>query len=179
MIIINNSCAGGYLLRDLFKIEYNNPFIWCSMPVREIIKCINNFDKINWLNIEVKLYENRTFKVKCVNIIVDNCFTITYPHYIYKNIETKKEGINVFSKDIIEYAKEKYIKRVNRMLNSNEKVCFIIGGTWKDQIPPNDIMNYITNKNVLVLPLVNQNIKHDNYKFAKWIYETKLKDLQF
>ena len=87
MLIISNSCVGGFLYRDFYKVQYNNPFIWSSIPVEEMIKMINNFNNINWYNYKIILIEAKSVKKKYVRIIVDDKFYINFPHHIYINIE--------------------------------------------------------------------------------------------
>lgn len=181
MNIIGNSCASSYIVRDILHEQFNNPFVWCSMTPRDMIQIINNYDKINWKKYKVEFYKNNSFNCQCVNITVDDLFTIKYPHYVFRNCETKIQSVNVFSNDIIKFATEKYETRLDRMLENNEPPIFIVGGSWNDQIPPIDFMNYITNSKLKSNVIIGSNpsIKQDNYKFAKWIYEEKLKSLDF
>lgn len=180
MNLISNSCTGSYIVRDFYKKQFSNPFVWCSLTPRDMIQLINNYDNVNWTNFDVNLYKNTSFNTQCVAITVDNLFTIKYPHYVLSETDTQVVGINVFSKDILEFSKEKFKIRSERLNNINESPIFLIGGTWQDQRPPKDFMNYVAESkykhNVLLVD--NVNIQYDNYKFAKWVYDTKLKQLQ-
>ena len=164
MNIIGNSCASSYIVRDILTEQFNNPFVWCSVTEADIIYVVRNYNNIHWENIHVDLYDNHTFKTKNVKITVDNQIIIKYPHYCLSNQPTKVDGINVFSKDIIKWATDKYIKRVSRMLTAGHPF-YILGGTWEDQMMSlSTRYTYGNYTNVYILD--NQGIVHDNYLVA-------------
>lgn len=135
MNIIGNSCVSSYITRDLIHEQFNNPFTWCSVSEADILYVIKHYDKINWDNVQITLYNNFTFKIKCIKAIVDACIEIKYPHYCLSNSELTIKGINVYSKNIIDWAHEKYISRLERMKSAG-KPFFCLGGTWEDQKCP-------------------------------------------
>lgn len=164
MNIIGNSCASSYIVRDILKEQFTNPFVWCSVTEADILYTIQNYTTINWENFTVELYDNYTLRTKNVKIIVDNQLTIKYPHYCLSNSPIKVDGINVFAKDIISWTTDKYITRLNRM-KSAPKPFFILGGSWDDQmISKSTLYKYATANNVYILD--NKGIHHDNYKVA-------------
>lgn len=164
MNIIGNSCTSSYMVRDLFHEQFNNPFVWCSVSETDILYTINNYETINWLKFKTNLYSNDTFKIKCVEIIVDNRIKIKYPHYCLSNTNTKISGINVFSKDILDWATNKYTTRTNRMFLSG-KPFYILGGSWNDQVISQSFKKaYNSRRDILILEA--NNIQHDNYKLA-------------
>ena len=92
MNIIGNSCASSYVVRDFIKQQHTTPFVWCSCSEADIIYVIDNYDSINWNNFHTELYENKTFHIKNVRVIVDNKFIIKYPHYCLSTGKLKIDG---------------------------------------------------------------------------------------
>lgn len=164
MNIIGNSCASSYVVRDLLKEQFSNPFVWCSVTEADILYVMANYLSINWINIKCTLYDNQAFKIKNVKITVDDKIEIKYPHYCLSKGSTKVDRINVFSKDIIQWATDKYLDRVGRMLNSS-RPFYILGGSWDDQkMSLSSKYNLLNADNVYMLN--TDDIKHDNYKVA-------------
>ena len=128
MNIISNSCVGGFLMRDHFKQEYSNPFIWSYIDTKSFYNLIKNFDTLDWFNYELIKDDKWNF-----SLIIDNQVKVEYPHYHFdKNatVPTVEKGPlhrDVYYNRIWEYITEKYTNRVNRMLSSNEKPIFILG----------------------------------------------------
>lgn len=164
MNIIGNSCTASYIVRDLLKAPFNNPFVWCSVSEADILFTIEHFTNIQWDIIKTELYENKTFHTKNVKIVIDNRIEIKYPHYCLSNAPTKVDGINVFSKDIIEWAASKYHTRLNRMQSAGMPF-FILGGSWEDQqMSLSTQYKFKSANNIYILDTTA--IKHDNYKVA-------------
>lgn len=164
MNIIGNSCASSYIVRDLIKEQFNNPFVWCSVTEADMLYVMHHFTSIHWDAFEVSLYKNNTFNSKNVQIIVDNKITIKYPHYILSNKALCVNGINVFANNIIEWATAKYLTRLERMLASAPPF-FVLGGTWEDQcISRSTVFMHGDSPNIYILN--NGDVVHDNYKVA-------------
>lgn len=164
MNIIGNSCASSYVVRDLIKEQFSNPFVWCSVTEADIIYVIYNYDNINWNDFKIELYENKTFHVKNVKVIVNGKIEIKYPHYCLSKTDTKVDGINVFSKDIVNWVSSKYLERVNRMKLAG-RPFYILGGTWKDQMMSLSTKQLFAECGNVHILLAND-IVHDNYKVA-------------
>lgn len=164
MNIIGNSCAASYIVRDFLKAPFNNPFVWCSVSEADILFTVSHFTNIQWDNIKPELYENIAFHTKNVKIVIDNRIEIKYPHYCLSNTLTKVDGINVFSKDIIEWASSKYYTRLKRMQTAGMPF-FILGGSWEDQqMSLSTRYKFKTANNIYILDTTA--VKHDNYKVA-------------
>lgn len=164
MNIIGNSCASSYVVRDLLKEQFSNPFVWCSVTEADILYVRLNYTTINWNDIYVGLYDNTTFRTKNVKIVVDGKIVIKYPHYCLSKGNTKVDGINVFSKDIIQWATVKYNERVSRMETAGTPF-YVLGGSWEDQMMSLSTKYILTNaENAYILN--TDGIIHDNYKVA-------------
>ena len=164
MNIIGNSCASSYITRDLIHEQFNNPFTWCSVSEADILYVMKHYDKINWENVQISLYNNATFNIKCTKAIVDSCIEIKYPHYCLSNSALTVKGINVYANNIVEWVQEKYISRIGRMKFAG-KPFFCIGGTWEDQKMSLSTINLLSKKrNTFILS--DDTIIHDNYKLA-------------
>ena len=125
---------------------------------------IKHYDKINWENVQISLYNNATFNIKCTKAIVDSCIEIKYPHYCLSNSALTVKGINVYANNIVEWVQEKYISRVGRMKSAG-KPFFCIGGTWEDQKMSLSTISLLSKKrNTFILS--DDTIIHDNYKLA-------------
>lgn len=141
MNIIANTCIGARLYQ-LNNCEYTNPFMWSIVSADDMIKLIENYDKINFKNfiIEKSDYYNRTefYKKQFINelkqpyfifkIKIDNLIDVHYVHYMFNsNYENKTVvDVNVFWNKIWEYVVEKYKNRVEKMMSFNENPKFVI-----------------------------------------------------
>ena len=164
MNIIGNSCASSYVVRDLLKERFSNPFVWCSVTEADILFVRSNYGAINWNDIRVGLYDNKTLRTKNVKIVVDGKIEIKYPHYCLSKGNTKVDGINVFSKDIIQWATDKYNARVARMEQAGAPF-YVLGGSWEDQMMSLSTKYDLVNaENAYILN--TDGIIHDNYKVA-------------
>lgn len=164
MNIIGNSCASSYVVRDLLKERFSNPFVWCSVTEADILYVRSNYTTLNWTDIDVGLYDNKTFRTKNVKIVVDGKIVIKYPHYCLSKDKTKVDGINVFSKDIIQWATDKYNERVSRMESAGNPF-YVLGGSWEDQMMSLSTKYNLTNVDNAYI-LNTEGIIHDNYKVA-------------
>lgn len=124
-MIICNNCTGGFLYRDFYKREYDNPFIWTFMDGENFLKLISNFDTINFRKF------NLSFDGKNYVGVIDDTVKILYFHHHKSDTIFEIKGIDCYSSDIENYIMRKYNSRVNRMLDSNEDPIFIIGTPYE------------------------------------------------
>lgn len=133
MLVISNNCCGGRLYQ-LTNTQFNNPFMWCEVSYDSIMYIMKNFKNINWYDYDI---EKSPINKNTFIINLENKIKIHYVHYIFDpNAKTikkpaKNKDISLMSNDVIyckiwEYVNEKYITRVERMLNSNESPIFLI-----------------------------------------------------
>ena len=141
MNVIANTCIGARFYQ-LNNMEYTNPFMWSIVPADDMINLIKNFDTINFKNykIEKSDYYNRTefYRKQFANelkepyfifkVRIDNLVDLHFVHYRFNSKYNNKTTIdvNVFWNKIWEYVEEKYIKRIEKMLNINENPLFVI-----------------------------------------------------
>lgn len=125
MNIISNNCFGGYIYKNVLKAAYTTPFIWNRIHNEDLIKLLENFNKINFKNVEIKKIgknlEDGFF------ITIDNLINVFYQHYKFDkncNTPTLKDdvtnmlghwSIDIHYNKIWEYILEKYESRLNRM----------------------------------------------------------------
>ena len=133
MFVISNNCCGGRLYQQTNQ-QFNNPFIWMIASYDSIYEVMNNFKNINWYNYEM---DKSKLKPNTFIIRIENKIEINYVHYIFdpkadqiiqKKTFDKEEhwtGDVCYNK-IWEFVNEKYLERTKRMLELNEKPCFLI-----------------------------------------------------
>lgn len=125
-VIISTNCSGANFYHNYLNLQFYSPFIWSVTPYSSIIKIINGWNKINWLNFEI--IKNKTRDLT-YTLIIDNSIFVNYVHYFYsdKYIMPYHKGASVFSKNIIDFIKLKYTERTNRMLEyGNIKTPYFI-----------------------------------------------------
>ena len=123
-ILIGNDCAAGFIYRDIFKTQYYSPFIWSSLSYDLFLQVIENYDKLNFLNVTVgndKLLDD-------FYVLIDNKIKLRFSHCKFdKTINTPKiKGINVYYNKIWEYIFETYIKRTKRMISFKMDPIYIL-----------------------------------------------------
>lgn len=155
MNIICNNCIGARLYNVSNK-EFNNPFTWCTIYPDEYIKLVKDFDTIDFYNIKVylEIFQNRKDQSICVEL--ENGVQIHYIHYIYKDCNFEKNYPDVYSKKIIEYFTNLYYRRLDRMIESNEKPLFLFSFNYsnkdrKDYLDIIDKLKVLNNDNVLII----------------------------
>ena len=134
MNIICNNC-GGADVYNFKRMEFSNPFIWSLMFPDDIIKFINDYDKLNFNNYEPILLDEKysavnnydRFNPTISGILIDKTVKVYYTHYLYgsQNIPTTI-GPDVFYNKNIEYMYSKFETRLNRMLSLNETPSFLV-----------------------------------------------------
>lgn len=188
MNLIGNNCLSSRLYK-INNVQFNNPFIWCSIKFSDFISIVKNFNNIDFNNIEVNFDKcDRTNNLSPV-IRCDNLFDVHFIHYIEdKNclypIHKVKEGepgeTDLFYYDILQYAKDKWNLRVKRM---RAKPTFIYSFNYRyktveacNNPTEQDIQMYRSNVNQLYeLSKLNNKIYVVIHKNA--VYE-EYKDLQ-
>lgn len=123
MNIIGNNCIPSAIYK-IKKEKYNHPFFWCAIPVDQYIWMIENFKKIDWTKIQFSLetyYEDKSIKSVLGKV---GKIELHFLHYRLSDGPTKIEGRNTFSKDIIEYAKEKWFSRLKLLDRTGLKFLF-------------------------------------------------------
>lgn len=124
MNIISNDCLGAYVYQDQLKIDFQNPFIWCSINIENFVKLIDNYDKIDFKNIECDLQLNDSGICQqgsyTPRIIIDNKVDVNFFHYIQSEKYDSPTKINGYTmcKDILDYTKVSYLRRLEKT-NSN------------------------------------------------------------
>ena len=112
MNIITNNCLGGHIYRDVLKIQYKNPFIWCF--IEPFFVFIKDYSNINFRNYRL---EKLNGKLERFKIVIEDKYELKFWHYWFdKNCEilTIKDR-DVYYNKIWEYIVEKYEERLSRM----------------------------------------------------------------
>ena len=124
--LISSDCLGGRYFQNN-NSEYKNPFIWNSIFLSDFIYLINNWNFINFNNIQIIFTDNEYGKYKHVpTIIIDNIIKLYFHHhYEDKNclkptkIHKHIDDIDLGYYDILNYLKEKYFNRLQRLVKEN------------------------------------------------------------
>lgn len=56
MNLIANCCVGGFLY-EMNNEQFSNPFIWSMTNTASFIYLIENYDNINWYDIDIDKYQ--------------------------------------------------------------------------------------------------------------------------
>ncbi len=132
--IISNNCIGARYYQNN-HIQFQNPFMWNLIKLSDFIFLIENFDKIDFNNIKLYFSKNEVEKDhdtdKCSTILLDNYIHIYFIHHHYtqlhkcqKSIRITGNDYEIIGNDILEYLKNKWINRVNR-LKKNNNIIFV------------------------------------------------------
>ena len=160
MNIIGNNCLHCRIYQAA-NLKFNNPFCWGLIYLDEFITLINNFNNLNFYNIELSLnkknVKNNYPYVKC---LLDNKVNIHFIHYLYNENSYKldKKEVDVFYKNIIDWTKNKWIERYNRM--GNERPSFFISTLYGFQLS-NEFITDINKIKKLLLEF-NELAKNNN-----------------
>lgn len=161
MNVIANNCIGGELYKDL-KYEFNNPFMWTSVPIDKYLFLTNNYNSINWNNVQIEKCDIPWNKRNhCYKLIIDNNFEIYFRHYV-ESKKNYKNGVDVFQKNAFIYTYNKYKTRLNRMVSCNEEPIFLFYDNGDCNFPFEDVKNLIinsSNKYKMILVTYRNEIK--------------------
>jgi len=156
--IICNNCIGAMIYEKKGE-EFSNPFMWCLIPQEDFITLINEFNNINFENITVK---NNI-------VLIDNKVNVFYTHYKYGDYQSPtKIGSDVYVNDVEKYVREKYLKRLKRMLDKKESPVFIISdrknGYGKYVFEDFSLLKNIHNCHNCILITDKKNIKNQKMR---------------
>ena len=184
--IISNNCLGGYVYRDILKEEYQNPFIWTRLDNTDLINLLENFDTLNFKNIELFKESNKLEKFR---LKIDNKIKLQFNHYLFDSKYDKPTiiGIDVHYNKIWEYIVNVYLRRLNRMVKTIDYIFIEDNGTYDvDRIikitQKNKIKTFIiTNKKSKFISdtlVIEPHIKYDCFMahFYKEQYKNEIKD---
>lgn len=117
------------------KAEFNNPFIWSVVFADDMIRLVEDWDKIDFKNYEMVRMTNKIalennydrFNNTMTGFLIDNKIQVFYTHYLYGNYTTPtKIGPDILYNKNFEYAYTKFEIRLKRMLNISEQPIFVI-----------------------------------------------------
>lgn len=186
MNLIGNSCVASFLTRDYLNEEYKNPFCWSSMDFTSTYLLIKYFNKIDFNNVRFEIVNNF-----CVAII-DNLITVKYIHYL-QDLSLHKvtfEKSNVKYDNILDYAKNKYFSRLEKIKKENP-TFILAAGYWQEyymnDIQIKSIMNLDSDYDIIIcMPSTKinvlqstKNIKILNHSFPMGIDGTHQKIAEF
>ena len=124
--IISNCCVGGYLYKKM-NISFRNPFIWNAIIPSDFVFLYQNFNSINFTNIQLS-NSNMHNLSDIYKITIDSTIDVHYTHY-HLSLADKTpciHGIDLLYQYAYKYVVQKYISRLQRMLTDREPPKFII-----------------------------------------------------
>lgn len=146
--ILATTCTGARMMRTWCS-KFNNPFVWGRMDSSSFFHLLSLYDVIDFYNAEFKLTPDN-----CVSVCIDGIVTFKYTHNKYtEKEEVIMSGPFVYSKDIINYTKEKYFKRLKHMTRDLKKIAVF------------DLANEIHNLHEMLLKMYDR-IPFDGKKIA-------------
>lgn len=184
MILISNNCFSGFYYKNL-NLEYNHPLFWGIMSEKDLLFLIKNYKTINWNNFSF----NSDNELKIPVCTLDKNINYFYTHYAYSEsdnvprftVNEENGARNVWYKNNLEYAKEKYEKRIKR-IDKNAIPAFVIihdftfdkrihnENTCSDKILLRIVDLCNKNKYKLIVFTVKRDfLKIKNTKYVKWL----------
>lgn len=168
MNIICNNCVGARLYEVQHK-QFVNPFTWCEIPIDDFIRLIENFDSINLIDdAKFSLEKVYRYDYNSVNVTLPFNIQCHFVHYIqdetYISPSKDNSNTNIRYNNILEYAKETWIKRSLRISNIP---IFMYSFNY---LQPNSeqynetlekLLNVNTDKEIWILTHESLNIKSD------------------
>lgn len=184
--IITNNCLGGYIYRDILKEEYQNPFIWVRLDNIDLIKLLENYETLNFKNIEI-FKESKKLENFCLKI--DDVVKIKCSHYVFDSKYNTPTiiGVDVHYNKIWEYIIDIYLKRLKRMQKEINYVFIEDDGTYNID----KILSILQEKKIKTFIITNKKHKflsenlvivpHIKYKetephFYKEYYRNEIKE---
>lgn len=164
MNIICNNCVGARLY-EVNHIQFNNPFMWCSIKTPDYINLIKNFEMHDFANAKFELEHYYGKTDESVLVTIDDNIQLHYIHHIYdeKAVEPRKErNTDIYYKDIIEYAKDKFSKRVERMTFDNIKFLYSFNYMKEDDEKYYDILKQLDETGMHITCIVHENVKYES-----------------
>lgn len=133
--ILSNNCLGGFIYRDVLKVQYQNPFIWTLLDDDQFISLVKNYNSINFNKYVVQKRSNDWNINNDFDTIIDSTYHIQNIHMHFDQHAQKPESLNgappterhlwtdgVKYNKIWEYIGERYIARVQRMKQTTTPV---------------------------------------------------------
>ncbi len=192
MNVIANCCAGGEFYLKVLKTDFKNQFIWSSIAPDDMKILIQQYDTLNFNNIEIK---KDTAKLERFYILIDNKVKVHFPHHRFK-AECKKPTTvkpDVFYNKIWELIAETWVRRLKKM--KEEPVFMILTHRLHDEYTYSncsdkdiqDFLNIDTKYKVIIMSpkeLTSSKInvlciKTDTVNHVKAILDNKQKILDF
>lgn len=161
MNIICNNCVGARLY-EVTKQQFPNPFMWMAIDHNDFIKLVENYDNIDLNNPTFELETYKSNDYKSVLCTLNNDIKLHYIHYIQddsKETPIKELNTNILYKDILTYAKNKWLNRLNR---SKEEPIFLFSFNYmqKDYPTYKIILEKLLNiKSKQIMILVHEGVK--------------------
>lgn len=123
MNLISNCCLVGDFC-EIKKVKFFTPFVWNTFFIPDIKTLIENYETLDFDNIELTKYKNTQF----LGIKIDNKVNCYFIHYLYGPNDLIKNNYNkeVRGKQIFDYIINSYIRRKTRIdLSEQPKFLFI------------------------------------------------------
>ncbi len=171
MNIICNNCVGARLY-EVTKQQFPNPFMWMTMTPDDFIRLANAFDKLDLMNASFELERYKENQFESVLVTLQDGIKLHYIHYIQdstKEIPTKEKNTNILYKDIIDYARKKWAKRIGR-INEEQTFLYSFNYTHPSDLSYGKILNQlksITTKKLIVLV-------HSDFEFDASIFPNNI-----
>ena len=123
MNIIANNCVGGRLYQ-VRNTKFQNPFVWTRIVHDQFIYLIKNYDNIDWTHPSFGLNNIKSPNYMNAYCKVNDKLSLHYTHYVYDENEHEptKIGLDVKYDKIIDYTKEKYWKRLEKMKKAGRPI---------------------------------------------------------
>lgn len=175
MNIISNNCIGGFIYRDIIKEQYKNPFIWSFMKTDPFFDMCENFDTVDFRNVEDHLNDSSIYPENRSGLLIDGKYPLAFHHvWLDPNYPTPTvikgwgNGINVKCLDPRKYIREKYFKRLSRM-NLDDKLVFCF---YDASSPTNSAIRLVDacekqKAHGIIITSMDLNIESDKILFLK------------
>ena len=126
MNLICNNCVGARFYR-VMGWQFTNPFMWSSIRPNDFVTLVNDFNKIDLKDVSFGLEKWYKNDYQTVVVTLSNGVKIHFIHYIQddsanKIISKNGDSVSIRHKNILEFAREKWFIRLNRM---NEDPIFL------------------------------------------------------
>lgn len=147
MNVICNTCAASHVFADN-NIIFSNPFVWNTIIADDYLRLVQNYDKINFANLEVLPNTTNHRKDAQYRIVFDKQVSIYLPHHVndsnYTTLTKKPNGrtMKIYYNNMKQYIFDTYSRRAGRM---KDKPIFFVDyrsdgyQEWTD----NDILKFI------------------------------------
>ena len=133
MILIANSCVGGYIYKNEMQQPYMSPFIWSLVDFESMLWLLKNFYTINFKRIKMFDIGSNESNNWEFGLIIDGHVKVKYIHYKFSSnaVEPVIKNVDVYYCRIWEYIIDKYLERIQRMKTCGGKPLFIFAN-WFD-----------------------------------------------